>query len=172
VIKGLNKLKKDFGVLHFDAHGDLRDTYEGSKYNHACVLRRISQLNLKIVSAGIRAISPEEVEFLKKTERIKLFYAHQMRENFNWLEEALTFLPEEIYVTFDVDFFDPSVIKATGTPEPGGFDWYYTLTALRKVFTSKRVLGMDIVEICPDPPYEVSTYTVAKLIYKLIAIWK
>ncbi len=161
------------GVLHLDAHGDLRDEYEGSRYNHACVMRRVADTGVKMVSAGIRAISAEEMQFINSnSDRIKLFLAHHIYDNTGWLEKALSFLPDEVYLTIDVDVFDSSVIRATGTPEPGGLSWYYILKLLKNIFLRKNVIAVDIVEICPDPPYEVSTYSVAKLIYKIISYWK
>ena len=173
LFKAFKNFYPSTGVLHLDAHGDLRDQYEGSPYNHACVLRRIASLNPIIASIGVRAISKEEVEFIDSTrEKIKIFYAHQIKNKSNWIFEVISHLPDEIYITLDVDVFDPSIIRATGTPEPGGLSWYEVLNLLKRIFSAKKVIGVDIVEICPDPPYEVSTYTVAKLIYKIISYWK
>ncbi len=172
IVKAFKEKYENIGLFHFDAHGDYRNIYEGSKYNHACVLRRIANLDIRIVSSGIRAISLEEVEFVNRNDNIMLFMAHEIKNYHQWLDRALKHLPEQIYISFDVDFFDPSLIRATGTPEPGGFDWYETLKILKRIFETKKVLGVDIVEICPDPPYEVSTYTIAKLIYKIVSVWK
>ncbi len=172
IIKAFIKYYGNIGVIHFDAHGDYRNTYEGSPYNHACVMRRVADTGVKIVSAGIRAISKEEIDFVRASNSIKLFFAHEIHSDQRWIQKSLEFLPEKVYITIDVDALDPSLIRATGTPEPGGFEWYSFLTILKKIFQAKEVIGVDVVEICPDPPYEVSTYTVAKLIYKIIAYWK
>ena len=171
IIKGFSKKYNDFGIIHFDAHTDLRDSYENSKYNHACVLRRISELKIPTVSVGIRATTPEELNFARENNT-KIFFAKDTINDFSDIINYLKEFPDKIYITFDVDVLSTSLVKATGTPEPGGYEWYYILSLLKKIFKEKKVLGIDFVEICPDPPYEVSTYTIAKLIYKVIGYWK
>ncbi len=156
---------KDLTVIQFDAHADLRDQYQGTPFSHACVMRRIFSLNQKIVQLGIRALSKEEAELIKSSS-IQTWFAHQLDED--WPEKILNSLSENVYLTFDVDFFDPAVLPATGTPEPGGFFWPETLKFLKKLFATKHVVGVDVVELSPQSGSRHSEFTVAKLIYKII----
>jgi len=156
---------KNLSVIQFDAHADLRDQYQGTPFSHACVMRRIFSLNQRIVQLGIRALSKEEAKFIKSSS-IKTWFAHQLYKG--WSEKILHSLTENVYLTFDVDFFDPAVLPATGTPEPGGFFWPETLKFLKKLFETKNVIGVDVVELSPQPGSRHSEFTVAKLIYKLI----
>lgn len=171
VISSFKKIYNDISILHFDAHLDLRKTYEGTKYSHACVMRRvIDELNINnIVSLGIRSVSPEENEFIKTTTAVKVCYAEEiLNKNFN-IEHVLNLLTDNIYISFDVDVFDPTVIPSTGTPEPGGLFWYDVINILRILKkTKKRILGFDVVELAPDRINHHSEFTIAKLIYKII----
>jgi len=171
IVKGFSEATKELGVIHFDAHTDLRDIYENSKYNHACVMRRITELNLPVVSAGIRSTTKEELLY-SKHKKNNLFFAQETYNDYRKITEAINNLPEQVYITLDVDVFSPELIRATGTPEPGGYSWFYMLEILNNIFKTKQVKGIDIVETCPDPIYEVSTFTIAKLIYKIIGYWK
>jgi agmatinase len=166
IVRAIQKVRSEFSVLQFDAHSDLRDTYESSRLSHACVMRRIWEINNRIVQVGIRAQSFEERKF-KLNQTIPTSYAKDMGSG-NFSEEIIDELAEDVYITFDVDFFDPSLIPSTGTPEPGGFFWNETLIFLRQVFQKKNVIGLDVVELSPIPGLHHPDFTIAKLIYKLI----
>lgn len=156
---------KSVSVLQLDAHSDLRDEYEGSAYNHACVMARIREL-CPIVQAGIRSMDRGEIKNLDK-ERI--FYAKDIYNNRDWIDNAVSLLPENVYITIDLDVFDPSIMAATGTPEPGGLYWYDVLELLKKVAMQKRIVGFDVVELCPSKELYSCDFLAAKLIYKLMA---
>ncbi len=158
----------DLSVLQLDAHSDLRYEYEDSIYSHASVMRRIYELNRKIVQVGIRSQCVEEAQFIKN-EQIRTFYAHHLRES-GFGTELIEALSSNVYVTIDVDFLDPSIMPATGTPEPGGFFWYETLDFLRRVFAGRNVVGLDVVELSPLPGLAHPDFLTAKLIYKLIGM--
>ena len=153
-------------VLQLDAHSDLRPSYEGSIYSHASVMRRIFEINRNIVQIGIRSQCKEEADFIKQ-ERIHTFYAHYIHQT-GFVPRILEALTENVYITIDVDFFDPSIMPATGTPEPGGFLWNETLAFLRTVFKTKNVVGMDVVELSPQQGLVHPDFLAAKLIYKLL----
>lgn len=155
-------------VLQIDAHADTRDSYQGSRYNHACIIARVREL-CPVVQVGIRSVDASEIDGLDP-ERV--FWAHEIvadREG-AWIESAVGLLTEDVYVTIDVDAFDPSVVPATGTPEPGGLDWYQVNALLRAVARRWRVVGFDVVELMPGHP--PSAFTAAKLLYRFLAeIW-
>lgn len=153
-------------VLQLDAHSDLRDQYEGTKYSHASVMRRIYELNPSIVQVGIRSQCIEEAEFIKR-HNISTFYAHQIYEK-GFDEAIIGRLKPNVYVTIDVDFFDPAIMPATGTPEPGGFHWQQSLSFLKDVFCRRNVVGFDVVELSPIKGLVHPDFFVAKLIYKLL----
>lgn len=154
-------------VLQMDAHADLRGSYEGTPASHASAMRRVLEV-ADVVGVGIRGISQEEVEVAKAEPGVTLIYADEMWGDDLWMDRALEELADPVYLTFDVDFLDPSVMPATGTPEPGGGDWYGTLRFLRKVFREKNVVACDVVELAPIPGMPAPDFLVAKLIYKLI----
>lgn len=160
---------KNLSVLQMDAHSDIRDQYEGTKFSHACVMRRIWEMNSQIVQVGIRSQSIEESNFISKN-RIRIMYAHQLYQ-YGFNKRILEALGENVYITLDVDFFDPSLVPSTGTPEPGGFQWYESMAFLERVFTQKNVVGMDIVEYSPIKNLIAPDFMMAKLIYKLIACY-
>ena len=153
-------------VLQFDAHTDLRDSYEGSPYSHACVMRRIREDNQRIVSVGIRSQCIEERKYILEN-RIPVFYAHEFQGN-DAVPKILNQLSEDVFITFDTDFFDPAIMPGVGTPEPGGFFWYETLSILKNVFENKNVVGMDIVEFSPIKNLTHPQFLLAKFIYKMI----
>ncbi|MCK4649333.1 agmatinase [bacterium] len=167
MVEGLRKKEKDFSILILDAHADLRNFYEGTKYSHACVSRRLIEKN-RIVQVGIRSLCQEEANFIKK-KNLKLFYARDIVGREEWMKEAISRLSDKIYLSIDLDFFDPSIMSAVGTPEPGGLEWYETLKFLRLLTKEKKILGIDVVELSPTPQDIPSSFTAAKLIYKLIA---
>ena len=157
----------DLSILHFDAHGDLRDEYEGDRHSHACAARRFLETGAPSVHVGIRSISREEVLFAR--EKGLLIVSNRRLPNVDeWMPEALERLTGSVYVTFDVDFFDGSLVPGTGTPEPGGGTWEQALEILRRVATAKRIVGADVVEHAPLPGNRAPDFLVAKLCYKLL----
>ncbi|MEO8512580.1 MAG: agmatinase [Ignavibacteria bacterium] len=161
---------QNLSILHFDAHSDLREQYEGSKYSHASFAARVSEFSTAITQVGIRAQCKEEYEFIKAKE-INTFYAYQMRnEGFNHIliEKIISTLKDNVYITFDVDYFDPSIMPSTGTPEPNGFYWDETTRLLKKVCAEKNLVGFDVVELAPRKSYTFPDFLTAKLIYKIL----
>jgi agmatinase len=152
-------------ILQLDAHADLRDEYNGSKYNHACVIARVREL-CPVVQVGIRSMDASEKAYL---EPAKVFFAKDVCGQTNWIKRAVSKLSEKIYVTIDLDVFDPSIMPSTGTPEPGGLLWYEVLSLLRAVFEQRNVIGFDVVELCPNEDNKAPDFLAAKLIYKLLS---
>jgi len=157
-------------VLQFDAHSDLRLEYEGSPYSHASVMARVVD-DVDLVALGIRALTREERELIRSRESITTIFAEEMWRDHAWIQRTLDALGDTVYITFDVDYFDPSLVPATGTPEPGGAPWYPTLELLRRVFAEKTVVGVDVVELAPIPGNAAPDFAVAKLIYKMIGYY-
>ena len=156
---------RDITVLQLDAHPDLRDEYNGSRYNHACVMARVREL-APIVQVGIRSMDSCEKQFIVPD---RMFFAEQMYGNNLWLEKLISKLTEKVYITIDLDVFDPSIMPSTGTPEPGGLLWYDCLAFLKKVFEKRNVVGFDIMELCPNDNNKAPDFLAAKLIYKLLS---
>jgi len=154
-------------VLQFDAHADLRGSYEGTPYSHASAMKRVLDV-ANVVGVGIRGICQEEVEVAESNEGVTHVYADEMWETDTWMDRALEALGNPVYITFDVDYFDPSLVPSTGTPEPGGGDWYRTLRFLRKVFQERTVVACDVVELAPIPGVPAPDFLTAKLVYKMI----
>jgi len=152
-------------VLQLDAHTDLRPEYEGSKYNHACVMSRVSEI-CPIVQVGIRSMDIEEKQYIRQD---RIFYAENMAGSTTWIDKVVDMLSEDVYITVDLDVFDPSVMPSTGTPEPGGMLWYETLQLLKKVIQEKNMIGFDIVELCPDEHNKAPDFLAAKLLYKMLS---
>ena len=161
-------LKKypDLSVLHFDAHADLRKTYEGSAHNHACALYPISR-KCRVVQAGIRNVGPEELGSVN-SGNVKTFLMHENLNIGTLVKNVLKHLSDTVYMTIDLDGFDPSVIPGTGTPQPGGFSWYDALKLFSAVCREKRIVGADVVELSPQKCSVISEFTAAKLIYRLM----
>lgn len=161
---------KNLSILQIDAHSDFRDSYEGSKYSHASVMARVAEFTKDIVQVGIRAQCKEEYNFIKQN-KIKTFYAREIRENKyskNWQQKVLNSVKENVYITFDVDGFDPSVISATGTPEPGGLFWDEIMNLMKLIGQNKKIVGFDVVELSPNKNDISSSFNTAKLVYKLL----
>ncbi len=158
---------ENLSVLQFDAHSDLRDTYEGTKYSHACVMARVAEFTTDIVQIGIRAQDISEAEFIK-VNKINTFYAYEIFNSKNWMTKALKLLKENVYITFDVDAFDPSLLPATGTPEPGGLFWNETMQFLKLVGKERNIIGFDVVELAPSKAHPASNFIAAKLVYKIL----
>lgn len=161
---------EELSILHFDAHSDLRSEYDGTKYSHASFAARVAEFTTEITQVGIRAQCKEEFEFIKQ-KGINTFYAYQMRnEGFNseLIEKIISTLKKNVYITFDVDYFDPSIMPATGTPEPNGFYWDETMRLLKEVCVNRNLVGFDVVELAPQEDYKFPDFMTAKLIYKIL----
>ena len=152
-------------VLQLDAHTDLRDEYEGSKYNHACVMARIREL-CPIVQVGIRSMDIDEKPALAQG---RVFFAEDIHGSLAWIDKVAARLTEQVYITIDLDVFDPSIMPSTGTPEPGGLLWYDVLALLKAVCRRRTVVGFDVVELCPVEANWAPDFLAAKLIYKILS---
>lgn len=155
-------------VLQLDAHADLRPQYEGTPNSHASAMARVLD-QADVVAVGIRAVSAEEMEVSRATPGSTIIWADEMWENDRWMDRALEALGPKVYITFDVDYFDPKFVPSTGTPEPGGGDWYRTLKFLKRVYQEREVVAADVVELAPTPGLHAPDFLVAKLVYKLIS---
>lgn len=171
VVLALKKRYDSLSVLQLDAHADLREEYQGSRLSHACVARRLVERGCRVVQLGVRSLTQEEAEFLEKNEALTAVYAHELRHDFARALEALAHLRSPVYITLDLDVFDPGGMPAVGTPEPGGLNWYEVLTILRKTFEGFEVVGCDVVELCPVEGLIAPDFTAARLVYKLIGYW-
>lgn len=161
---------KNLSILHFDAHSDLRLEYEGSKYSHASFAARVSEFTNDITQIGIRAQCREEYDFIKQN-KINTMYAFEIRNGKygnDWQKVAVDSLKENVYITFDVDYFDPSIMPSTGTPEPNGFYWDETMKLLKLLGGKKKVVGFDVVELSPRKDFPFPDFLTAKLIYKML----
>jgi len=154
------------GILQVDAHPDLRDEYEGTRFGHGCVMRRVLDEPAigALVQVGLRAVSDEDDAVIARDDRVHPFYACAW--NRERIGQALEALPSDVYISFDLDGLDPSVIPGTGTPEPGGLSWWDALALLRTVAEKRNVVAFDVVELLPEP---VSSFAAAKLVFKLLA---
>ncbi len=170
-IKAYSETYPNLTILHFDAHSDLRDEYEGNKYSHASALARVYEFNKNLVQVGIRAQDVEESKFIRKNG-IKTFYAWEIKSGKykSWQDAVVSELGENVYITFDLDYFDPSVMPAVGTPVPNGLYWDETIELIKKVCQQKNVVGFDIVELCPLPGLEYPNFTAAFFVNKLLNI--
>lgn len=164
-VKAFNDSFDDISVLHIDAHADLRQVYEGTKYNHACAMYEANQ-NTNLVQVGIRSMDIEEKNVMNQDN---VFFAHELASNEYWIDDVIEKLSKNVFISFDLDAFDPSILPSTGTPEPGGLFWYETLDFLRRVFNEKNVVGFDIVELCPNEIDKSSDFLAAKLYYKMLS---
>jgi len=163
--KSLKDIYPDLSVLQFDAHADLRDSYEGSPYSHACVGRRISEI-CPLVQVGIRSHSKEEADFMKDSDVVTVYSEsiHENPNNFDFVDK----LTDNVFVTIDLDGLDPSIMPAVGTPEPGGLGWFQVMKILREVSKRKNIVGFDLVELCPLPGNVAPDFLAAKLAYRLM----
>lgn len=155
----------DLTVLQIDAHADLRPSYGGTPYNHACAVYDASK-NCNLVQVGIRSMDSSEKEHMNYD---KVFFADEIKTGGIWQEQVLNAMTDNVYITFDLDAFDPSIMPATGTPEPGGLYWYLVINFLQSVFESKNVVGFDIVELAPIKDHKASQFLAAKLYYKMLS---
>jgi len=153
-------------VLQIDAHADLRDSYMGTRHNHACAMRRTLEF-APVTQVGIRSMSSEEADAAPRLGT-KIFYDVSMRKNARWIDDVVETLADRVYITIDVDALDPAIMPATGTPEPGGLSWYEMLALLRATIERRTVVGCDIVELSPLPGVAAPNFLCAKLIYKIL----
>jgi agmatinase len=165
-VSALKEKYPQLSVLQLDAHADLRESYQGSPYSHASVARRISEI-CPLVQVGIRSLSKEEAEFLPQS-KVKSYSADFASEKKNWYETICRDLSGDVFISIDLDVFDPSVMPSTGTPEPGGLYWRDILHLLRTVSRSCRIRGFDVVELAPIPGMVAPDFMAAKLIYRLM----
>jgi agmatinase len=157
----------DLSVLYLDAHADLRDEFAGSSFSHACVARRVSEI-CPVVQVGLRSLSEGEVP-LTNSGNVTTFFARELRGGLD-VAAIVEKLNPNVYITIDMDVFDPSVVPGVGTPEPGGLDWLQVNEILRAACENRTVCGFDLVELCSIPGSVVSEYTAARLIYRLIGL--
>jgi len=164
-IKAYNQKFNHFSVLQLDAHADLRDQYLGTKFGHGCVMRRVLEL-CPVTQVGIRSMSLEEHEFIK-ANRLSPFIMEQDKVGLSY-PDIIDSLAENVYITIDLDVLDPSIMAAVGTPEPGGMAWSDILSLLKAVAGKRKIVGFDLVELCPDQGPASCSFTAAKLAYKLM----
>ena len=166
-IRAVGEEYKQLTVLQLDAHTDLRPEFHGSKNNHACAVFEANQKH-KLVQVGIRSMDAEEKQYLPHN---RVFFAHEIANNENWIKEVLEKVIGNVYITIDLDAFDPSIAPSTVTPEPGGLQWYPTLKLLKKVFKKCNVVAFDIVELMDSPQAKPTAFLAAKLYYKMLAYY-
>jgi agmatinase len=163
-IRAFREAWPDLTVLQMDAHTDLRPEYHGSPFNHACALHEASK-HVNLVQVGIRSTDTVELPYLNRNQ---CYFAEEIAGTTGWMEKSIGQMTDNVYITFDLDCFDPSVMPSTGTPEPGGLDWITVIRYLRKVFQEKNVVGFDIVELAPIEGLHAPDFTAAKLYYKML----
>ncbi|NQV91487.1 agmatinase [Candidatus Woesearchaeota archaeon] len=166
-VKGLEEYHEEFSVIQFDAHADFRDSWNGSNLNHACVAKQISKKH-SILQIGIRSMDVDEKKQLDQTDNVHIIKAYNF--NLELIKSILPKLHQKVFITIDVDAFDPSVIRNTGTPEPGGLLWNQVIKTLELIFQEKQVIGSDITEFAPNKDYDAEAYALAKLVYKILAL--
>ena len=167
MIQAVASRTEDLSILQLDAHTDLRETYQGTGYSNACVMRLASTYGA-LVPVGIRSLSAEEHHWTKK-HGLQVFYATDIHNRSDWQEKVVSQLLPHVYITIDLDVFDPGVMPSVGTPEPGGLHWYEVLKLLRLVCQERNVLGADITELCPQPGNTAPDFFAAKLACKILA---
>jgi agmatinase len=165
VIKSYARHYRNLSVLHLDAHADSRDSYEGTPYNHACVIARAREFTKNIVSVGIRSMDFSE---LASVDKKRMFFAHDIHGSDKWINKAVRLLTDTVYITIDLDVFDPGIMPSTGTPEPGVLGWYQVMKLLSAVSKAKQIVGFDVVELCPSG-HKAPDFLAAKLIYTLLS---
>ncbi|MEI6049224.1 MAG: agmatinase [Bacteroidota bacterium] len=164
-IKAFSEYFDNLSVLQLDAHADLRPEYEGSEFNHACTMARAREF-APIVQVGIRSMSVGELAY---TERDRIFYSHELYYDKSLYMKAIDKLSENVYITIDLDVFDPSIMPSTGTPEPGGAEYTELLHFMRDVIRKRNVVGFDVVELCPSETNKSPDFIAAKIIYQLLS---
>lgn len=164
-IKAHTEQYTNLTIFQLDAHADLREEYNGSEYNHACVMARVKEL-CPIVQVGVRSMDYSEKDSI---DLPRTFFARDIYNNTDWIKKVISRLSDNTYITIDLDVFDPSIMPSTGTPEPGGLLWYDVLALLKAVSDRKNIVGFDVVELCPDDRNKAPDFLAAKLIYKLLS---
>lgn len=166
-LRAVGEKYPDMTILHLDAHTDLRPEFHGSTSNHACAVFEASQKH-NLVQVGIRSCDIDEVQYIQEGN---MFWAHEIAKNPNWIDDVLAKVSGNVYITIDMDCFDPAIAPSTGTPEPGGLQWYPTLELLRKVFEKCNVVAFDIVELMDSANPKPTAFVAAKLYYKMLAYY-
>ncbi|WP_185862664.1 agmatinase [Blattabacterium cuenoti] len=164
-IRAFGEKYMNMSILHMDAHADLRPIYNGDPYNHACSMHEASQ-KYPVIQIGIRSMDISEKSYIQNGN---IFYFHEIYQNDLWMKKAIQRLSENVFLSIDIDVFDPSIAPSTGTPEPGGLSWYTTLKFLKMVFQKKKIIGFDIVEFLPNEQESSTDFLVVKLYYKLLS---
>ncbi len=164
-IRAFNESFDNLTVVHIDAHADLRPQYQGTTCNHACAVYEASQ-KANLIQVGIRSMDIEERQYM---DEFQTYFAHDIQQDDEWMEDAVHKMTNNVFITFDLDAFDPSIMPSTGTPEPGGLYFYETLQFLKMIFRKKNVVGFDIVELCPNETEKSSDFLAAKLYYKMLS---
>jgi agmatinase len=165
-------------VLQVDAHGDLRQAYQGNPYSHASVMARVVQDGLPLVQVGVRSICPEEIALIERTRRIRTFFAANILDPCGpyeglaarWIPDVVKACTGPVYLTFDCDGLDPSIVPALGTPEPGGLGWYDTLNLVRALSDGPGIIGLDVSEIAPIEGFAAPQFSIARLIYRMMGL--
>ncbi|HTQ56281.1 MAG TPA: agmatinase [Bryobacteraceae bacterium] len=166
IVRAFRERYPKLSVLQIDAHADLRDSYEGTPYSHACAMRRILEV-CPAVQVGIRSLSAEEAGVISQLNT-RIFYAYRITGRMDWIDAAVDALSDDVYLTIDIDGLDPSLVWSTGTPEPGGLLWYEVLALIRTLAHKRRVVGMDLVELAGTTTSNAPSFLTAKLIYKTL----
>ncbi len=166
IIKAFYEKYPDITILQFDAHSDLRPSYNGSTYNHACALHDAS-LHTNLIQIGIRSMDIVEIPFMNKE---KCYFAHEIFNQTNWMQDALRQITDDVYITIDLDVFDPSIMPSTGTPEPGGMYYNQVIDMLKIVFSERNVVGFDINELAPIEGFKAPNFMAAKLYYQMLSL--
>jgi agmatinase len=166
VVAAVHEQYPDLTVVHIDAHGDLRDEFEGTPLSHASIERRVVDMGVPLLEIGIRSFSPEEADFMKTQPNVAIVWAYKMAKGLATIPWER--LSKHTYVTIDLDAFDPGEMPAVGTPEPGGLSWYQVLDLFREICQRTTIVGMDVVELCPMSGQERADFLAARLVYKMI----
>jgi agmatinase len=156
---------KDLTVVQIDAHADLRQEFHGSTCNHACAVAE-AQRSTNLIQVGIRSMDSSELKHMNKSN---VFFAHEIQKNDDWMKDAIKKMSNNVFITIDLDAFDPSILPSTGTPEPGGLSWYQVINFIKKINKKKNIVGFDIVELAPNPQEKASDFVAAKLYYKMLS---
>ena len=167
-IRAIAKNYEEFTVLQLDAHSDMRDTYEGSTHNHACIMARAKEIATNVTQVGIRSTWPAEEGHNIDPERI--FYAYKIKEESGWEEKVSKQLCKNVYITIDLDVLDPAIMPSTGTPEPDGLSYRQVLNLLKRIIAEHNVIGLDVVELCPNEINKAPDFLASKLIYQFLSM--
>ena len=165
-IRAFAKHYEDFSVLQLDAHSDMRDSYEGSDHNHACIMARAKEM-ASVAQVGIRSSCIEEKHNIDPD---RIFYAHEIKESSNWMYDVSEKLSDNVYVTIDLDVFDPAYMPSTGTPEPDGLTYREVMNFLKLINERHNIIGLDVVELCPNETNKAPDFLASKLIYQILSM--